>query len=120
MPLVGAPFLAKWTSAICSWFWRHSCRVASYATDALTKAGVNVFAYGNLITVLINFLLLALGVFIIVKFTNKVVAEKEEALQNPAKTWFCCVKSRQPEKISRDASLAICLKKPLDPTSGFY
>ena len=52
--------------------------------DALTKAGVNVFAYGNFITVLINFLLLALGVFIIVKFANKVVAEKEEAPAEPS------------------------------------
>ncbi len=52
--------------------------------DALTKAGVNVFAYGNFITVLINFLLLALGVFIIVKLANKVVAEKEEAPAEPS------------------------------------
>lgn len=50
----------------------------------LTKAGVNVFAYGNFITVLINFLLLALGVFIIVKLANKVVAEKEEAPAEPS------------------------------------
>ena len=45
---------------------------------------MNVFAYGNFITVLINFLLLALGVFIIVKLANKVVAEKEEAPAEPS------------------------------------
>lgn len=51
--------------------------------DALTKAGVNVFAYGNFITVLINFLLLALGVFVIVKLVNKLYKE-EEAEAAPA------------------------------------
>lgn len=52
--------------------------------DALTKAGVNVFAYGNFITVLINFLLLALGVFAIVKFANKVMPEKAEEPAGPS------------------------------------
>ena len=51
--------------------------------DALTKAGVNVFAYGNFITVLINFLFLALGVFILVKLANKVYKEKEEEVETP-------------------------------------
>ena len=54
--------------------------------DALTKAGVNVFAYGNFITVLINFLLLALGVFVIVKLANKVAPEKVEEPATPEDT----------------------------------
>ena len=39
--------------------------------DALTKAGVPVFAYGNFITVAINFLILALIIFIMVKQINR-------------------------------------------------
>ena len=35
--------------------------------EALTKAGVPLFAYGNFITVLINFLILALIIFVMVK-----------------------------------------------------
>ena len=36
----------------------------------LTKAGVNVFAYGNFITILVNFLILAAIIFIMVKKMN--------------------------------------------------
>jgi len=39
--------------------------------DALKKAGVPVFAYGNFITILINFLILALIIFLMVKQMNK-------------------------------------------------
>jgi large conductance mechanosensitive channel len=37
----------------------------------LTKAGVPLFAYGNFITVLINFLILAFVIFWMVKITNR-------------------------------------------------
>ena len=39
--------------------------------DALTKAGVPVFAYGNFITVLLNFLILAFIIFMMVKQINR-------------------------------------------------
>jgi large conductance mechanosensitive channel len=39
--------------------------------DAMTEAGANLFAWGNFITILINFVLLALVVFVLVKMTNK-------------------------------------------------
>ena len=51
--------------------------------DALTKAGVNVLAYGDFITVVVNFLFLALGVFIIVKLANKIAPEKVEEAATP-------------------------------------
>jgi large conductance mechanosensitive channel len=38
--------------------------------EALTKAGVPLFAYGNFITVLINFLILALVIFVMVRRIN--------------------------------------------------
>ena len=39
--------------------------------EALTKAGVPLFAYGNFITVLINFLILAIIIFMMVKQVNR-------------------------------------------------
>jgi large conductance mechanosensitive channel len=39
--------------------------------DALKKAGVPVFAYGNFITVVINFSILAFIIFLMVKQMNK-------------------------------------------------
>lgn len=39
--------------------------------DALTKAGVPLFAYGNFITVLINFIILAFIIFLMVKQINR-------------------------------------------------
>ena len=39
--------------------------------EALTKAGVPVFAYGNFITVLINFLILAFIIFVMIKQINR-------------------------------------------------
>ena len=47
--------------------------------EALTKAGVPVFAYGNFITTVINFFFLALAVFAIVKMASKVTAEATPA-----------------------------------------
>jgi len=43
--------------------------------DALKKAGVPVFAYGNFITILINFLILAFIVFLMVKQINRLKRE---------------------------------------------
>ena len=45
--------------------------------DALTKAGVPLFAYGNFITVAINFIILAFVIFMMVKQINRL---KNEAL----------------------------------------
>ena len=47
--------------------------------DELTKAGVNVLTYGNFITILLNFLILAWVVFLLVKFLNKIRKPVEEA-----------------------------------------
>jgi len=40
--------------------------------DALKKAGVPIFAYGNFITIFINFLLLAFVIFQMVRVVNKI------------------------------------------------
>ncbi|TEU30279.1 large conductance mechanosensitive channel protein MscL [Alkanindiges illinoisensis] len=53
--------------------------------DALQKAGINVLSYGNFLTILINFLLLAWVVFLMVKVVNRVRRQDEPApVQPPA------------------------------------
>ncbi|MEO8305152.1 MAG: large conductance mechanosensitive channel protein MscL [Betaproteobacteria bacterium] len=39
--------------------------------DALTKAGVPIFAYGNFITVALNFIILAFVIFLMVRQVNR-------------------------------------------------
>lgn len=43
--------------------------------EALTKAGVPLFAYGNFITVAINFIILAFIIFMMVKQINRLKAD---------------------------------------------
>jgi large conductance mechanosensitive channel len=43
--------------------------------DAVRKAGVPVFAYGNFITIALNFLILALVIFLMVKQINRLKRE---------------------------------------------
>ena len=52
--------------------------------DALTKAGVPLFAYGNFITVAINFIILAFVIFMMVKQINRL--KKEAPPPAPAPT----------------------------------
>ncbi len=49
--------------------------------DALKKAQVPVFAYGNFITILVNFIILAFIIFIMVKQINRL--KKEEPAPEP-------------------------------------
>jgi large conductance mechanosensitive channel len=51
--------------------------------DALKKAGVPIFAYGNFITISINFILLAFVIFQMVKIVNKIRLQDEEPKLNP-------------------------------------
>ncbi len=55
--------------------------------DALKKAGIPVFAYGNFITVAVNFLILAFVIFLMVKQINRMKrAEAAPVAQAPAST----------------------------------
>ena len=47
--------------------------------EALTKAGVPLFAYGNFITVAINFVILAFIIFVMVKQINRLKAAEPPA-----------------------------------------
>ena len=52
--------------------------------DALKKAGVPIFAYGNFITIAINFILLAFVIFQMVKLVNRIrVMDEPPALPIP-------------------------------------
>lgn len=53
--------------------------------EAAKEAGLNVFHYGNFITILINFVLLAFVVFMLVKAMNN-MRRKEEAAPEPEAT----------------------------------
>ncbi|HSC64306.1 MAG TPA: large conductance mechanosensitive channel protein MscL [Caldimonas sp.] len=51
--------------------------------EALTKAGVPLFAYGNFITVLINFLILAFIIFMMVRQINRLRRTPAPAAATP-------------------------------------
>jgi large conductance mechanosensitive channel len=51
--------------------------------DALTKAGVPLLAYGNFITIVINFIILAFVIFWMVKMFAKARARLEAAPKAP-------------------------------------
>ena len=72
MPIVGAIFGGL---DFTNWFIMLKSPPAGYSGpmtyDALTKAGVPLFAYGSFITAVINFLILALIIFIMVKQVNR-------------------------------------------------
>ena len=51
--------------------------------EALTKAGVPLFAYGNFITVAINFIILAFIIFLMVRQINRLKREAAAAAPPP-------------------------------------
>jgi large conductance mechanosensitive channel len=70
MPLVGAVF-GKLDFSNLFVLLRPAPPGTAMTLDALKKAGVPVLAYGNFITVAVNFLLLAFIVFLMVKQINR-------------------------------------------------
>jgi large conductance mechanosensitive channel len=80
MPIVGRIFGGLDFS---SWFIALGNPPAGYSGpqtyEALTKAGVPLFAYGNFITVAINFLILAFIIFLMVKQINRLKRETPPA-----------------------------------------
>jgi large conductance mechanosensitive channel len=51
--------------------------------DALKKAGIPIFAYGNFITISINFILLAFVIFQMVKIINRIRDEEPKEAPPP-------------------------------------
>lgn len=54
--------------------------------DALKKAGVPVFAYGNFLTIVVNFVILAFIIFLMVRAFNKMRAEEPATPAEPPAT----------------------------------
>ncbi len=80
MPIVGRVF---GTLDFSSWFVLLGSPPPGYGGpmtyEALTKAGVPLLAYGNFITVALNFLILAFIIFLMVKQINRLKREAPPA-----------------------------------------
>jgi large conductance mechanosensitive channel len=80
MPVVGRLFGGLDFS---NWFVMLGSPPAGYTGpmtyEALTKAGVPLFAYGNFVTVVINFVILAFVIFMMVKQVNRLKREAPPA-----------------------------------------
>ena len=84
MPIVGRAFGGLDFS---NWFVVLGNPPAGYSGpmtyEALTKAGVPLFAYGNFMTVVINFVILAFVIFMMVKQVNRLKREAPAAPPPP-------------------------------------
>ena len=87
MPVVGRIF---GNLDFSNWFIMLGSPPAGYpgpmTYEALTKAGVPLFAYGNFITIVINFLILALVIFWMIKRFNAVRAKLDATPPPPPAT----------------------------------
>ena len=63
--------------------------------DVLKKAGVPVLAYGNFISVAVNFMLLALVIFLMVRQINRMRRAEPVVVEvgGRPRMWCCCEKS---------------------------
>ena len=83
------PVISRATGGLdfTNWFVMLGSPPAGYngpmSYEALTKAGVPLFAYGNFITVAINFLILAFIIFIMVRQINRLRNAKPAAPAAP-------------------------------------
>ncbi len=84
MPIVGRIFGGLDFS---NWFIMLGSPPAGYGGpmtyEALTKAGVPLFAYGNFITIAINFVILAFVIFLMVKQVNRIKKDAPPAAPAP-------------------------------------
>jgi large conductance mechanosensitive channel len=87
MPIVGRIFGGLDFS---NWYVMLGSPPAGYSGpmtyDALTKAGVPLFAYGNFITVAINFVILALVIFLMIRQVNRLKRQAPPAPPAPPAT----------------------------------
>jgi large conductance mechanosensitive channel len=77
------PIIAIFTGGIDFSGWFYSLDGESYASLAAQDAGAPVFAIGNFIMAIINFLIVAFVVFMLVKMVNR-IKEATEKKEEPA------------------------------------
>lgn len=85
MPVVGAIF-GKLDFSSLFVVLGHVPAGTAMTLDALKKAGVPVLAYGNFITVAVNFAILAFIIFMMVKQINRMKSQAPAAPAAPAPT----------------------------------
>lgn len=85
MPVVGATF-GKLDFSSLFVVLGHVPAGTAMTLDALKKAGVPVLAYGNFITVAVNFAILAFIIFMMVKQINRMKSQAPAAPAAPAPT----------------------------------
>jgi large conductance mechanosensitive channel len=84
------PIIARFTGGLdfSSWFIMLGAPPPGYngpmTYEALTKAGVPLLAYGNFITVAINFVILAFIIFVMVKEINVLRGEEPKKPAEPS------------------------------------
>ncbi len=79
MPLIGLLFKADFTN----WGVILSENPGNLSVGEAAEAGLTVLHYGNFISVVLNFIIIALVVFLIIKAINKLKRPKEEAPAEP-------------------------------------
>ncbi|HET7817098.1 MAG TPA: large conductance mechanosensitive channel protein MscL [Sphingomicrobium sp.] len=86
MPVVGAIFGGLDFSSLFTVLGPIPADYAGPPNDyeALRKAGVAVLGWGQFVTVLINFLILAFIIFLIVRSANRLVRRRDEAAAGPS------------------------------------
>lgn len=85
MPIVGAIFGSLDFSSLFVVLGKVPAGTAMALAD-LKKAGVPVFAYGNFITVAVNFMILAFIIFMMIKQMNRLKKEAPAAAPAPVAT----------------------------------
>jgi large conductance mechanosensitive channel len=83
MPVIGALF-GKLDFSSLFILLRPAPPGTAMTLDALKKAGVPVLAYGNFLTIALNFLLLAFVIFLMVKQINRLRREAPAPAPSPA------------------------------------
>ena len=84
MPIAGKNLSVAWISPTC-FIPLADIPVGTAVTLAeLKKAGIPVFAYGNFLTILLNFIILAFIIFIMVKQINRLKKEAPPPAAAPA------------------------------------
>ena len=85
--------------------------------EALKKAQVPVFAYGNFITIVVNFIILAFIIFMMIKQMNR-LRKEEPAAPPPAPARSPGVPDRRPGARSRRAALPPASGRRQPPLAG--
>jgi large conductance mechanosensitive channel len=85
MPVLGAIFGGLDFSSYFTLLGEIPANYTGSPTDyaALKKAGVPILGWGQFVTVLINFLILAFIIFLIVRYANRVLKRGEETPAGP-------------------------------------